>query len=75
MNKTKPAVLVISEATGKRIRRVCLEEPAGKKPKALASWSLMFKWSALVDDFRLFCGYTFTYGDEAIYDRLEGVSN
>lgn len=27
MNKVKRAVLVIREATGKRIRRVCLEEP------------------------------------------------
>ncbi len=30
MNKTKRAVLEISEATGKRIRRICLEEPFPK---------------------------------------------
>ena len=30
MNKTKRAVLLLSEATGKRIRRVCLEEPFPK---------------------------------------------
>ena len=30
MNKAKRAALVISEATGKRIRRICLEEPFPK---------------------------------------------
>jgi len=30
MNKTKRAVLVIREATGKRIRQLCLEEPFPK---------------------------------------------
>lgn len=47
MNKTKRAVLEISEMTGKRIRRVCLEEPFPKSHNIYISTELDgLQWSS-----------------------------
>jgi len=49
MNKTKRAVVEISEATGKRIRRVCLEEPFPKSHNIYISIELDDETEILIE--------------------------
>jgi hypothetical protein len=49
MNKTKRAVLEISEATGNRIRRVCLEEPFPKSHNIYISIELDDETEILIE--------------------------
>lgn len=49
MSKTKRAMLVIREATGKRIRRVCLEEPFPKSQNIYISIELDDETEILIE--------------------------
>jgi len=49
MSKTKRAMLVIREATGKRIRRVCLEEPFPKSHNIYISIELDDETEILIE--------------------------